>query len=185
MARIDPVTGIFNRISWSELESIVNRDALHELTRTPEDLAHYGVWKKETVARYGSVEQYILQQRLHWSLPISPASPVPFEEEEDWCCVRNDFPYAFERGITHLVIWMKNTLDTEMRSGKAARQGDTLTSMSRERLERFIARQFADVPGRKRIHFLNPPGLRSIGNLEHVHVLLKDVDGAKYLTRQS
>lgn len=171
-ARIDPESGTFCPLSWSEVVAIVRARDLHLLTRDPASLARYHAWKEATVQTYGSVERYILEERLHWTASATPASPTAFQVRSDWKCLLNDFPYAFEPGITHLVVWTKNKLPVDG-EGHLSAEGRPL-------LEHFLDRFLDGERDRDWTYFLNPPGLKSIGNLEHFHVLVRNQDATKY-----
>ena len=191
-ARVDPTTGLFRVFSWAELRSLIDAGDLAALTRTPEALKGYEAWKTGTMAAYGTVENYILRERLGWSLPIVPASVEPFLDPMDWKCLKNDFPYAVEDGITHLVVWTKHPLvlpSTEpsapsTSSNTMADKTDGQTSgITTPQLEDFIYRRlFRDVERENIQYFTNPPSLKSIHNLEHFHVLLKDQEWEKYVS---
>ncbi|KAJ5234159.1 uncharacterized protein N7469_003327 [Penicillium citrinum] len=67
---------------WDDLQSIIARNDLAALKRKPSDLRRYLDWSAATKAQYGSIMNYICQERLRWSsLPESdattPASQSP------------------------------------------------------------------------------------------------------------
>lgn len=123
-------------------------------------------------------------KRLKWTpLPTSTPetgprfdviSPVPFEDERDLKILPNDWPYGMEPGIVHLVVWLRNRLESEPMKGD-------MTPTSRRQIEEFVKRRFLDrlrdLPGtRERVQwFKNWTALQSVPGLEHVHVLVRDV----------
>lgn len=170
-ARCDPNSGTFSKISWSEVKTIVASNDLSKLTRSPNQLLAYQRWKSQTLLHFESIEQFILHERLHWTLPIVPNSDTVFQDRSDWKCLPNDFPYGLEDNIKHLVIWLKPKLpitpDGEL-------TGDALKSV-----DRFVKEMFGS--GQDVLYFMNTAGLKSIGNLEHFHVLLRNrKDVAQY-----
>lgn len=182
-SRIDPVTGSFRLFSWSELTRIISDGALHVLTRTPDQLRLYKTWKTGITERFGSVEAYVLQERLGWTdhndddttTPLlTPTSLSTSTASSGWKCLKNDFPYACEPGIDHLVIWLKSKLPTTP-------DGNHPTQEAVTSIESFIASYFAGVESHNILYFLNPPALKSIGSLEHFHVLLHHQDVSLYL----
>lgn len=169
-ARCDPNSGIFKLISWDELGTIIASNDLSLLTRSPSQLHDYEDWKRETLARYGSIERYMLQVRLQWTEPITPVSQVPFEHPKDWKCLPNDFPYGLDPSITHLVIWLKPKLPVSMETDN----GGQLSREAIQMVEKFLGCVFWQVEKDDLLYFMNPKGLKSIGNLEHFHVLLRN-----------
>ena len=152
------VNNVFQRISWDELTQIISSGHLELLTRSPSDLKEYHTWKQETVKTHGSIERYILTQRLRWD-SLDPVSKIPFNDPHDYKVLVNDFPYAVTPDIQHLVIWLKTPLP---------RTGDTITLDARDRIQKFV-----DGLGGTSQWFLNPPTLKSIEGLEHFHVMIK------------
>ena len=86
----------------------------------------------------------------------------------------NDWPYGLDKGIRHVVVWLKTRLETEPPKGE-------LTTSGRALVEEFIQQQFmkpvADLTGSSDnvMWFKNPVALQSVPGLEHVHVLLRNV----------
>lgn len=85
----------------------------------------------------------------------------------------NDWPYGFEDGIAHFVVWSKTPIETE------GERGD-LTGESRRVIEEFVERYFVEElgeeGGRERVlWFKNWVGLQSVRGVDHVHVLVRDV----------
>ena len=172
------------------------RNDLGALKRKPSDLRRYLAWTAATKAQYGSIMNYICQQRLHWPLPTtslaagieSPSgpgrlvafkNPRPFAEPEDYKILRNDWPYGLEPGISHLVVWLRTPIPVKSDEGH-------LTDESRALIDDFVHRTFVqrlaeDVSGRFSdpeshvLWFKNWVGLQSVRALEHVHILVRDV----------
>jgi Protein of unknown function (DUF3605) len=125
-----------------------------------------------------------MQKRLEWMpLPTSTpstgpqfsyVSPVPFADPRDYKILPNDWPYGMEEGIMHIVVWLKNRLETEPKRGD-------MTPTSRTQIEEFVGRTFVErvkcLPGEmeKVQWFKNWTELQSVPGLEHVHVLVRDV----------
>lgn len=124
---------------------------------------------------------YLLQQRLFWepiedetgALRFEVRNVVPFADGEDFEVLRNDWGYAFEAGIRHIVVWLKQRLPVD---GEGL-----LTEGGRRLVEDFVRREFREKAGEeeegsKIIWFKNTTNLQSVRSLEHVHVLVRDVD---------
>ena len=56
----------------------------------------------------------------------------------------NDWPYGVEKGISHLVVWTKFTLDTDGEKGK-------LTAPARQMVDRFVHKTFGDKVGADKV----------------------------------
>lgn len=86
----------------------------------------------------------------------------------------NDWPYGFTPGIRHIIVWLKNRLESEPTRGD-------MTPKSRRQIEEFIQKTFIDrvrdLPGKpeKVIWFKNWTALQSVPGMEHVHILVRDV----------
>ncbi|KAL1847199.1 hypothetical protein Plec18167_002042 [Paecilomyces lecythidis] len=61
---------------WENLKELITRNALDELKRKPSDLRRYMAWSSETKAAYGSITNYICQERLRWHEPEQLATPT-------------------------------------------------------------------------------------------------------------
>jgi hypothetical protein len=125
-----------------------------------------------------------MRERLKWEpLPSSnpPTGPrfavkneTPFADQRDYQVLLNDWPYGIDRSITHLIVWLKNRLESEPTKGD-------MTPKSRHQVEDFIKHNFVDrvkdLPGaeEKVMWFKNWTALQSVPGMEHVHVLVRDV----------
>lgn len=134
-------------------------------------------WTTETKAQYGSMSAYILANRLppSWGQPpFTPSSPAPFADPADYRVLLNDWPYGMEPGITHIVVWTRTPIAVD------DDRGDLLPT-SRAQVEDFVRRYFVEALGPggedRVLWFKNWVALQSVRALEHVHVLVRDVDG--------
>lgn len=128
---------------------------------------------------------YICKRRLHWeplSTSVQQASelqfayrnPTPFADPDDYQILINDWPYDLTPEIRHLVIWLKTRIPVNPINGD-------LTDESKRLIESFVHSTFVKPLGNLRtaedrvLWFKNPARLQSVGGLEHIHVLLRDV----------
>ncbi|KAJ5773816.1 hypothetical protein N7457_008712 [Penicillium paradoxum] len=179
---------------WEDLKSIIARNDLGALKRKPSDLRRYLAWTQETKDQYGTIMNYICQRRLRWDLPIATATasavieqsgplrafknPQPFADPEDYKILRNDWPYGLGPGISHLVVWLRTPIPVQSGEGH-------LTDESRELINSFVRKTFVDRlakdpqafsdPDSHVLWFKNWVGLQSVRELEHVHILVRDV----------
>ncbi len=155
------------------------------LKRKPSDLMRYIAWTNQTKAAYGSITNFILQQRLFWE-PIpssnSESGPrfdclnhIPFAAKDDFKILLNDWPYGISAGITHLIVWSKVRLPDQKPEG-------FLIPWSTALVQEFVRETFVDrlaakgmrSPEDNVLWFRNWTGLQSVRGLEHVHVLVRD-----------
>lgn len=119
---------------------------------------------------------YLMQHRLPktWGeAPFSPVSQTPFEDPSDYRVLMNDWPYGMDPGMTHIVVWTRTLIEADND------QGD-MTPESRELVAKFVQRFFVDRLGRdgpsQVLWFKNWVALQSVRALEHIHVIVRDVD---------
>jgi hypothetical protein len=128
---------------------------------------------------------FILQKRVCWTdadpaslLAGSPffadvKSPIPLAHHEDYRILINDWPYGLAPGITHICVWLKVRLPVDDANGD-------LTDEGRRMVDAFVQETFVEglgTEGRGQVMwFKNWTGLQSVRGLEHVHVLVRNVD---------
>ena len=123
----------------------------------------------------------MIKERLHWH-PLSPLSSdgpplfehksdITFADRSDYAVLVNDWPYGFDEGIVHLLVWSKTPIPVDDVRGD-------VTAESRRQIEDFVERFFVrDLPdGREQVMwFKNWVSLQSVRGVDHVHVLVRDV----------
>ncbi|KAL2127494.1 hypothetical protein VTI74DRAFT_10637 [Chaetomium olivicolor] len=162
--------------TWDELRDLIQSNNLAHLKRKPSDLRRYIKWTAETKASYGSITDFLIAHRLPkaWgSPPFKPASDTPFADRSDYRVLINDWPYGFAPGITHIVVWSRTPIATDDTVGD-------MTPESRKIVGDFVKRYFVDRlrPGgeAKVMWFKNWVALQSVRTVDHVHVLVRDVE---------
>ncbi|KAJ8124874.1 hypothetical protein O1611_g8766 [Lasiodiplodia mahajangana] len=163
-------------ITWDELIDIVDTNQHIHLQRGPAELQRYEAWSADTRAKYGSVTTYLLTQVLPkaWgSQPFSPASTIPFQDPSDYRVLLNDWPHGFPSNVKQMVIWTRALIPTESDDGD-------MTPAARAVVESFVQRYFRDrlVGGTpdQLVWFRNWGATRSVPSIDHIHVLVRDVD---------
>lgn len=155
------------------------------LRRWPSDLKRYIRWSAATKFQYGSIMAYVMQNRLKWHLAegstletgirFAYSDPVPFRNPDDWKVLPNDWPYGLEKGIVHLIVWLKNRLDVEPPRGD-------MTVDARILVNDFVEKEFvtpiSKLTGKAEdnvIWFKNWVSLQSVPGIDHVHVLVRNI----------
>ncbi len=124
--------------SWPVVQHKTAQNRLDLFQRTPSELRRYlaFIWKLKQ--DYGSVMNFILTQRLNWTLPITPRGR-PFELDDDIKVLCNDWPYGIDKRIVHLVVWTKFALDEDPATGD-------LTDAARAEIDAYVRRTFSKMP---------------------------------------
>lgn len=120
----------------------------------------------ELKQEYGSVLAFIQRERLGW-IDITPSNDRHFENSSDLKILYNDWPYALNPDIVHLIVWTKFPLEEDEVT-------DDLTIEGRREIEDFVTRTFCGeggIPRDQVIWFKNWKSLKSVHALEHFHVM--------------
>ena len=125
--------------------------------------------------------EYIFQERLHWrstDSTVRPSNLTPFVNARDYKILLNDWPYGCEKGIWHLLVWMKTRLPVSPEDGRLTEEGRDLVEDFVERAFRRSAEEEVEEgkKGDKVLWFKNWTALQSMAGVEHFHVLVRDVD---------
>lgn len=176
----------FHRITWPDLQRIITANTLEDLKRLPSDLKRYLAWSHATKAQYGSITSFVIRERLRWTpLPGEEGgpprfeyhNPVPFADTRDYAVLKNDWPYGLAPGILHLLVWSKTPIPVDADRGDVTPESRKLIV---DFVERFFVRAIEAVEGgdgwEKVQWFKNWVSLQSVRGVDHVHVLVRDVD---------
>lgn len=123
----------------------------------------------------------MIKERLFWT-PLSSTSPptfphhspIPFEDRRDFAVLVNDWPYGFDKGVVHMLVWSRTPIAVDDARGD-------VTAESRRLIEDFVERYFVQEleDGEQRVvWFKNWVSLQSVRGVDHVHVLARDVPEA-------
>lgn len=121
--------------SWPVVQQKVAQNKLDLFQRVPSQLRRYLGFTWNLRQDYGSVMNFILTQRLQWSLPIT-ARGQPFEFGDDIKILRNDWPYGIDNRIVHLVVWTKFALEEDPATGD-------LTDEARAKIDAYVRNAFS------------------------------------------
>lgn len=156
---------------------------LERLTRLPSQLRAYQAWSAQIKEEYGSTTNFLLQKRLYWKLlpaegdeapfKFEIANDVPFAARSDYRILLNDWPYGLEPCITHICVWLKTPLPVDSIEGALTPEG---TAMVDKFIDEKIIRPLGAVGQDKVQWFKNYTVLQSIRSIDHVHVLIRNID---------
>ncbi|KYK57686.1 hypothetical protein DCS_04699 [Drechmeria coniospora] len=151
--------------SWSEVCALVSSNRLDLFQRAPSQLRRYKAYTYRLGREHGSVQDFILRERLGWTQPVRPRGR-PFQFPDDIRIIYNDWPYGLDPNIVHLVVWTKFALESDGENGE-------LTDAARVIIEAFVTTTFRQrVPPNQVVWFKNWSALRSIDLVEHFHVMM-------------
>ncbi|KAI9659019.1 MAG: hypothetical protein M1821_001979 [Bathelium mastoideum] len=166
----------YHRQTWTEVQQFIETNHLELFQRVPSDLRRYKEYTWKLKKEYGSVMNFVLQERLRWK-DMTCAGP-PFAVPDDYKILYNDWPYGLEPDIVHLVAWTKFDLEDDSST-------DDLTPEARKQIDDFVGKTFRSrVPCDQVIWFKNWKSLKSIHAVEHFHVMLykPDMDFVREIT---
>jgi hypothetical protein len=160
----------------------INRvDRFH---RVPSELRRYRQFTHRLVKEYGSIMNFIVNERLQWKTMVPKGQPFEYDGTPHVHCRRhqrwhriedikilyNDWPYGIDDKIVHLVIWTKFELDEDEATGLS-------TPESLEQINAFVQKTFGTkLQPDKYAWFKNWKSLKSVHAVEHFHVMLYDPD---------
>lgn len=121
-------------LMWEEVRSIIAKNRLDLFQRIPSDLRRYKAFTYKLSQQYGTVTNFILNQRLRWESPVQPRGR-PFEHPDDIKVLYNDWPYGIDKKIVHLVVWTKFSLEEDPSTGD-------LTGEARCQIDKFVSESF-------------------------------------------
>lgn len=121
-------------MTWAEVSQLVNSNQLVHFQRVPSQLRRYKAFGHRVSAKYGSVANFVLLERLRWTEPVVPRGE-PFQYKDDYKVLYNDWPYGLDSRIIHLVVWTKFEL-------KAKSTGGDLTDKARGEIENYVTQTF-------------------------------------------
>ncbi|KAK0387641.1 hypothetical protein NLU13_3886 [Sarocladium strictum] len=164
----------YTRLTFSQIRTLISSNRLQDFTRLPSDLRKYRKFVYDLTQRYGSVERYMLEERLGWDAEelggnADGERKKPFEERSDYRILMNDWPYGVEKGIEHVVVWTKFSLGGE-------EEGE---DSGRDAIEEFMEQVFySHLPRENVVWFRNWGALKSVHAVEHFHIMLLNPDSS-------
>ncbi|KXS94127.1 hypothetical protein AC578_5311 [Pseudocercospora eumusae] len=156
----------YRRQSWDDVQGFIRENQLQLFQRVPSDLRLYREYCSKLIREYGSIMNFVLQERLKWQ-DVRPSGP-PFSNPDDIKILYNDWPYGVDERIVHLVVWTK----FELPSDPASDIGD-MAPETRRMIQDFVDRTFGST---NVTWFRNWTSLKSVHAVEHFHVMLFDPD---------
>jgi hypothetical protein len=145
--------------TWPELVQIVEKEKnLAKLCRSVEDQRGYDLHRQEMSQNWVSIYDFILWSKFGFDRVLVNgrwhSQPRLSEVTEVHKSLRlNDFPYYVQDGILHYVLWK------------------TLEDVTEEEIQEACDKLIDTKNAIKIIHWINPPHLKSLPEIDHVHFL--------------
>jgi hypothetical protein len=175
-------------MSWGEAEDAVRTNKLEVLGRSVVVQEAYNEFRMVLQTKWSSLGEYIFVSKFK-------CAEIPNSEDPSKLCAdksslrgsmdapiyhlcENDFPYYYEDDVRHLIFW--KTTYPEVSAEPVAWNEEFSTKEieeGREKVAHALAAEGA-AEGRGRscveiIHYVNPPHLKSIEAIAHVHYLAR------------
>ncbi|KAI1536825.1 repeatdomain containing protein [Pyrenophora tritici-repentis] len=153
-------------LSWAEVRDIVQNDRVDKFHRLPSELRRYRQFTYYLEKEYGSIMNFIVNERLKWTT-MEPRGG-PFQFTDDIKILYNDWPYGIDSDIVHLVVWTKFELEDDPETGLS-------TEVSKKQIHDYVQKTFAPKV-KELVWFKNWKSLKSVHAVEHFHVMLYKPD---------
>lgn len=157
-------------MNWLEINDLVESGRLQELTRSQEVTEAYIRHRGEC-----NVQEHVLNS-LHWKWTeiqqLNSEQIGIFSDPSLYAVTKNDFPYDFEAGIHHLVVWSK--IYIRLYNDKNEKRIEV-----KAQIEEFLAshlHKFGLRAGEDYCWFMNYVSLQSIRSISHLHLIIKSKD---------
>jgi hypothetical protein len=150
--------------SWEELRAVVSAGRLDLLGRSDEQQCAYDAFAADLRLVWHSPSDYLLFSKFGVSYHLDgdgrrrAANAVSDSDSSRLALVPNDFPYHFEPGIQHFILWKLG--------GEALKQSEvddatnTLTS---------------GAAAKDALFWVNPAHLKSVLDIDHAHLIVRDL----------
>ncbi|CAN9160768.1 hypothetical protein CUC08_Gglean003193 [Alternaria sp. MG1] len=149
-------------LTWDQVRDIVESNRVDKFHRMPSELRRYRQFTHRLERDYGSIMNFIVNERLKWG-SMEPKGK-PFEFDEDIKILYNDWPYGIDADVVHLVVWTKFELDDDPDTGLS-------TAESQKQIGDYVQKTFAPKV-KELVWFKNWKSLKSVHAVEHFHVML-------------
>ena len=145
--------------TWPELVQIVEKEKdLAKLCRRVEDQRGYDLHRQELKQNWASIYDFILWSKFGFDRVLVDGrwnsqprlSDVTLVHKSLWL---NDFPYYVQDGIVHYVLWK------------------ILEDVTEEEIQEARNKIIGTKNAIEIIHWINPPHLKSLPDIDHVHFL--------------
>jgi hypothetical protein len=146
-------------LTWVRVKKIIEKGELALLGRSDTQQQEYDAFREGLVHEWDSVGDFILHTKFGIGASINLQSSRKYSHRDEITSSRivvgpNDFPYNFEPGICHVIVWKIG--------------GDLTTEDINECIQQI---KNSNAGLRDLAMYINPPALKSIPDVDHAHIL--------------
>jgi hypothetical protein len=146
-------------LSWKQVKDIILAGDLHLLGRSSSQQETYDRFRKQVKEEWETLSDYLFSTKLGYEKTISSSTGKymafkPLSSLEKLVLLPNDFPYNFEDGIIHFILWKVGNVITD----------DEINDIINQEFN--SGSRYSDYAV-----YINPSHLKSIPDIEHAHIL--------------
>jgi Protein of unknown function (DUF3605) len=153
------------KLTWDELQQIISQQQqqqhISKLSRSVAQQREYEIFRHHMKQQYTSSLDFLLISKF--GIGVQSAQQFPYRAAQSLAemkepmtrLVPNDFPYYVQDGIHHYIFWKTKEPITEEEISSVK---DTLRK---------------DYGAIDILHWINPPALQSLPEIDHVHFLFR------------
>lgn len=147
-------------LTWDEVTKIIQKGELEKLGRSNEQHHEYVEFMDQIKNNYASVVDYLLISKFQFDSECVNGKVAAIRspaQQGRLLLATNDFPYNFEDGIQHFVLWKLG--------------GAVLESEISDAISEIISKASPDPV--ECVSYVNPLALKSIPEIDHAHILVR------------
>ncbi|GAV53671.1 hypothetical protein ZYGR_0AK01730 [Zygosaccharomyces rouxii] len=178
-------------ILWQEARSYVASGRLELLKRSPKGTEKYRKHKQkltgdisvDVCGKLGwDLQEIVELNTLRFPDPVQKLEAA-FSSSNWFKTTVNDFPYDFQRGIHHLLVWSKISLPLYLENSETI-QNDVYNKISN--FLKYNLEVHYHLDSQDYLFFINYSNLQSVKAISHIHLLLHTDDSVadKILSNQ-
>eukprot|EP01038_Epipyxis_sp_PR26KG_P009976 gene9976-13418_t len=144
---------------WHDILTIIETNRLELLGRSEDQQKTYNSFREQLLTQWKSIKDYLLVKKFTYDVEIGDdglkIALIPNDREIFSLQLHiNDYPYHFEHGVIHYILWKLNSEIVQIEIEQAAE----------ELMKKHNTTDWC--------YYLNPPHLKSIPEIEHLHILI-------------
>lgn len=170
-------------LTWIEIKQIINNNDLSKLYRSDIETKRYHDYRKTLALQNKTLLKSIMHDKLIWFQSDIDFWSTRYQDDNEKCenlfkdsntykIILNDFPYDFELGVHHLLIWNKFYIPL-YKSEKSYEKNENVY----DRINKWISSNLNSLGLKEYEWFINYPYLQSVKDISHIHLLIYTIEG--------
>ena len=161
-----------NPMKWDTLKEIISNDRLHVLGRSFPQHKSYVSFTKKVRGEWKGVSDYILATKIGVPFKLGEDNKKMVVREDmnsnpefngKLFLLENDFPYNLEPGLRHYCLWKIGEVPI-VAGGDSCEIRSTMAESGYP----------PHLCGTKYVFYVNPPHLKSISDIDHAHIIVRE-----------